>query len=1030
METETLGTTESRRLHILEPHEVVALYARPSFTPDEQQHYFTLAPAEQAACAELRSLASQVAFILQLGYFKAKQLFFAFTFAEVAADVAAILSRHFPTTPEPAWEPLAEPTIRKQRVRILELLGYRRCRAAEREQAALHARKLAQISSKPVYIFRELLQFFAEQHIVAPGYSAVQNLVSHAVTFEQQRLIAILQHALVAADTTALDALLAQTDERYRVTWLKQEPADMTRDAMGEEIERATLLRPLAALAERVIPALAISREAVAYYASLINYYAAARLLQLDRWVIYLYLLCFVYHRSRRCNDRILTALIHGVKSFADEAREKAKSQAGAQREQREKDVAKASDVLGLFLVDPPDPSEPFVHSQARAFAILDRPRLARVVAYLATNAPVDQLTLQWEAIEAMQQRWKTTLRPLIQAADLSATRADAPLLEAVRFITGTLGAGTSLGKRDPEAFPSRWLPVRQKRYLYTQEPGGRKQLIPDRYEFLTYQRVRNGVEAGDVVCHCSVQFRSFEDDLLSDAQWQANAGLLTASGRTVLDRPIREQLAELEVELEALIQEVNARIADGSNTHITVRQQGGRTRWTLPYPRSSESMNHPIFDEIPQVDLSQVLAFADEGCQMLDAFSHVLGRYSEAGISPAVLRALVVAWGTNMGLGRMGSISDISAHILARASENYLSPETLKAANDRVSNAIAALPITAVYNLGGQRHSSSDGQKFETAIPTFNARSSWKYFGLNTGVVANTLLVGNVPVNAQIIGAHEHESYYVLDLLLNNTTTLQPAIHSTDTHGTNQVNFALLHVFGFQFAPRYRNVPEKVEKGLYGFQHPRAYGELLLRPIRKLKTELIFEEWDNLRRIFASLALKTTTQSIIVRKLNAYARRNKTSQALQEYDHIFRSRYLLRYIDSPPLRQFVQRALNRGENYHQLRRAVSHANFGKLRYRTAEEQVLWSECNRLLTNCIIYYNSVILSRILEAKLAAGDTVGAERLAHVSPVAWQHINFYGRYEFTTRASPIDIDALVATAAQRPIPDGGEGLEMV
>lgn len=352
METETLGTTESRRLHILEPHEVAALYARPSFTPDEQQHYFTLTPAEQAACDELRSLASQVSFILQLGYFKARQLFFAFTFAEVADDVAAILGRHFPTAAEVAWEPLSEPTILKQRARILELLDYRRCRVAEREQAALHARKLAQISSKPVYIFRELLQFFAEQRIVAPGYSAVQNLVSHAVTFEQQRLTALLQHALAAADMATLDALLAQTDERYRVTWLKQEPADMTRDAMGEEIARATLLSPLAALAERVIPVLDISREAVAYYASLINYYAAARLLQLDRWVIFLYLLCFVYHRSRRCNDRILTAFIRGVTTYTDEAREKAKSQAVTQREQREEDVAKASGVLGLFVVD------------------------------------------------------------------------------------------------------------------------------------------------------------------------------------------------------------------------------------------------------------------------------------------------------------------------------------------------------------------------------------------------------------------------------------------------------------------------------------------------------------------------------------------------------------------------------------------------------------------------------------------------------------------------------------------------------
>ena len=44
-----------------------------------------------------------------------------------------------------------------------------------------------------------------------------------------------------------------------------------------------------------------------------------------------------------------------------------------------------------------------------------------------------------------------------------------------------------------------------------------------------------------------------------------------------------------------------------------------------------------------------------------------------------------------------------------------------------------------------------------------------------------------------------------MFDILFNNTTDIQPEIHSTDTHGTNEVNFALLHLFGYQFAPRYR---------------------------------------------------------------------------------------------------------------------------------------------------------------------------------------------------------------------------------
>ena len=158
----------------------------------------------------------------------------------------------------------------------------------------------------------------------------------------------------------------------------------------------------------------------------------------------------------------------------------------------------------------------------------------------------------------------------------------------------------------------------------------------------------------------------------------------------------------------------------------------------------------------------------------------------------------------------------------------------------------------------------------------------------------------------------------------------------------------------------------------------------------------------------------------IIVGKLSAYARKNKTRRALWEYDNIIRSLYLLDYIDSPPLRRNVQRALNRGESYHQLRRAISYANYGKLRFKTEYEQQLWEECSRLVTNCIIYYNATILSNLLAHKEGMGDHRGAGLLKHVSPVAWQHINLHGRFEFKSRARSIDIDAIVLELSQLPI----------
>jgi TnpA family transposase len=328
-------------------------------------------------------------------------------------------------------------------------------------------------------------------------------------------------------------------------------------------------------------------------------------------------------------------------------------------------------------------------------------------------------------------------------------------------------------------------------------------------------------------------------------------------------------------------------------------------------------------------------------------------------------------------------------------------------------------MPICREYDIGGVIHSSSDGQKFETGVPTINARHSPKYFGLKKGVVAYTLVANHIPVNAKIIGANEHESHYVFDILFNNTSDVKPDIHSTDTHGTNAVNFAILHIFKHLFAPRYKDIAGTVATSLYGFKHPNRY-DGFLKPVRQIKKQLIIDDWDWIQRIMVSLAMKTTTQSIITSKLSAYARKNKTRTALWEYDNVIRSIYLLRFIDEPQLRRNVQLALNRGESYHKLRKAVAFANFGKLRFKNEHEQQIWQECSRLITNCIIIYNATILSNLLTYRESIGDIEGAAALKKVSLIAWQHINLHGRYEFIKDIDLIDINEIIRALARVPV----------
>jgi Tn3 transposase DDE domain len=420
----------------------------------------------------------------------------------------------------------------------------------------------------------------------------------------------------------------------------------------------------------------------------------------------------------------------------------------------------------------------------------------------------------------------KRHLRPIVRAVEVAASPGHRPLTEAVHFLQDAFGKGRSLSQYPPEAFPLRCIPETAKRYLYTSEANGHRRLLPDRYEFLVSRLLRNGLEAGDIFCRDSVRFRSFEDDLLDDQRWQDKDTLMTHTGLAILKQPIRDHLAELEERLETRLQEVNQRITAGENTHFEVKKRGPHVHWTLQYPRDAEPVNHALFDALQQIDIGSVLHFANRQCHFMETFEHVLGRYAKQERDDDTMIACLIAWASNMGLGRMGENSDISYPALATTSDNFLRLETLKGANDRVSNAIATLPVFKHYDLDDVLHSSSDGQKFETRTPTINARHSPKYFGLKKGVVAYTLLANHVPINAEIIGANEHESHYVFDILFNNTTDIQPEVHSTDTHGTNEVNFALLHVFGYQFAPRYRDIYDKVSTALYGFKHPSQYDE------------------------------------------------------------------------------------------------------------------------------------------------------------------------------------------------------------
>src|SRR5262249_19254917 len=152
-----------------------------------------------------------------------------------------------------------------------------------------------------------------------------EELVGKALTAEVQRVATMLHTLLSSEECLALDVLLTETDKLYPITRLKRQPKDFSFSEMRREMTRGEHLAQLYPLSRRIVPKLDISREGITYYASLVSYYSVFRLKQLDTWTIYLYLLCFVFHRYQRFNDNLLTCFLHLVKQYADEAKATAK---------------------------------------------------------------------------------------------------------------------------------------------------------------------------------------------------------------------------------------------------------------------------------------------------------------------------------------------------------------------------------------------------------------------------------------------------------------------------------------------------------------------------------------------------------------------------------------------------------------------------------------------------------------------------------------------------------------------------------
>ena len=289
----------------------------------------------------------------------------------------------------------------------------------------------------------------------------------------------------------------------------------------------------------------------------------------------------------------------------------------------------------------------------------------------------------------------------------------------------------------------------------------------------------------------------------------------------------------------------------------------------------------------LPRIKITELLMDVDDWTGFSRHFTH-LKDGAEAKDRTLLLSA-ILGDAINLGLTKMAESSPgLTYAKLSRLQARHIRDETYSAAlaelvNHQYRHAFAA-------HWGDGTTSSSDGQRFRAGGRASTGHVNPKY-GSEPGRLFYTHISDQyAPFSTRVVNVGVRDSTYVLDGLLYHESDLRIEEHYTDTAGFTDHVFALMHLLGFRFAPRIRDLGETK---LYVPQGVQAYPTL--RPLigGTLNIKHVRAHWDDILRPASSIKQGTVTASLMLRKLGSYPRQNGLAVALRELGRIERTLFI-----------------------------------------------------------------------------------------------------------------------------------------
>ena len=203
-----------------------------------------------------------------------------------------------------------------------------------------------------------------------------------------------------------------------------------------------------------------------------------------------------------------------------------------------------------------------------------------------------------------------------------------------------------------------------------------------------------------------------------------------------------------------------------------------------------------------------------------------------------------------------------------------------------------------------------------------------------------------------------------------------------------------LCRLLGFYFMPRIRDLKDQQ---LYRVDRGVDYGVFAPLLTKTADLTIVEEQWDEMLRVALSLKQRTAPAHVIVQRLTNSFPSDRLSKAFTNLGRIIKTQYILRYLTDRDLRQTVQLQLNKGEYRHKLPRRIFFADQGEFTTGDYEEIMNKASCLSLVSNAILYWNTLKITEIVDDLRAQGEDIDKDTLAHISLLPFRHVVPNGMY---------------------------------